>query len=218
MGGVHVVACAGGVEGHDSPAPALFHQQVDGEPPLHDRCCGGPHRVDQGPLDLRPSGRPAGVHHPGHGVPALPRQGQAAGGVEVEHRPQGDEVLHPARPLVDQDPDGVDVAQAGAGGQGVGQVEIGGIGVAAQDGGHPALGPPGGGLMEVGLGQHAHPDSGMGGRGLHSRREAGDPAAKDEQVQVRQEGRFDLGDGSAGRRARPSARTRPARRRHSRRR
>ncbi|HEX2119557.1 MAG TPA: FAD-binding protein, partial [Acidimicrobiales bacterium] len=34
---------------------------------------------------------------------ALPGEGQAAGGVQVEDRSQGDEVLDPARPLVDQD-------------------------------------------------------------------------------------------------------------------
>ena len=44
--------------------------------------------------------------------------------VAVELRAQGDELLHPARPFVHQHPHRVEVAQAGAGGQRVGQVEV----------------------------------------------------------------------------------------------
>ena len=143
-----------------------------------------PHRLDQRPLDLGAGGRAAGVHHPRHRVPALPGQGQPARGVEVEHRAQGDQVLHPAGALVDEDAHGVDVAQAGAGGQGVGQVEVGGVGVAAQHGGDAPLGPAGGGLVEVGLGQHPHPHAVVGGGGLDRGREAGHPTAEDEQVEL----------------------------------
>ena len=75
--------------------------------------------------------------------------------VEVEHCPESDEILYPPRALVDQDPHGVDVAQAGAGRQGVGQVEVGRVGILGQDRGHPALGPAGGRLMQLALGEDA---------------------------------------------------------------
>ena len=56
--------------------------------------------------------------------------------------------LHPARALVDQHPHGVDVAQAGAGGQRVGQVEVGRVRRSPPSTrGHAALGPAGGRLV-----------------------------------------------------------------------
>ena len=57
--------------------------------------------------------------------------------------PEGDQLVDPARPLVDEHPDGVDVAQAGAGRQRVGEVEVGRVGIgAAEHGGDAALRPP----------------------------------------------------------------------------
>ena len=143
--------------------------------------------VDQGPFDLGPRGRTAGVDHPGPGVPPLAGQGQRPGGLAVELHPEGDQLVDPARPLVDQNADGLLVAEPGAGGQGVGQVQIGRVLVAAEHGGHAALGPAGGRLGEDALGQHAQrgrrppvrrqsgqPDGG---------REAGHAAAQDQDVE-----------------------------------
>ena len=123
----------------------------------------GPGGVDQGPLHLGPGGRPSGVDHPGRGVAALTGQGQGPAGLPVEDGAHGDQLVDPGRAFVDQDPDRVGVAQAGPGGQGVGQVEIGRVLVAAEHGGHAALGPPGGRLGELGLGQHADPEPGRAG-------------------------------------------------------
>ncbi len=52
---------------------------------------------------------------------------EAAAFVGVEHRAEGDQLVDPVRALVDQHPHGVGVAQPGAGGQGVGQMEVGGV-------------------------------------------------------------------------------------------
>jgi hypothetical protein len=84
--------------------------------------------------------------------------------------------------LVDQDPHGVDVAQAGAGLERVGQVEVGRVLVGREDGGDAALGPAGGRLVQVGLGQDPDPQAGATG-GADGGREAGDPAAEDEEVE-----------------------------------
>ena len=85
------------------------------------------HRRDQGPFDLEAGGRPAGVDHPGHRVAALAGQLQAAALVGVEHGAEGDQLVDPARALVDQHAHGVGVTEPDAGGQGVGQVEVGGV-------------------------------------------------------------------------------------------
>ena len=61
--------------------------------------------------------------------------------------------------LVDQHPDGVGVAESGTGGQGVGEVEVGRVLVAAEHRRHAALGPPGGRLGELCLGQDADPEA-----------------------------------------------------------
>ncbi len=68
------------------------------------------------------------------------------------------------RSLVHQHADGGRVAQAGAGGQRVGQVEVGRVLVTAEHGGDPTLRPAGGRLRELGLGQNADPQD------WHSRR------------------------------------------------
>jgi hypothetical protein len=138
---------------HADAAPAL-NQEVEGEPPLQHRARRAIGGVDQGPLDLGPRGRAAGVDHPRPGVPALAGQRQEAGGLPVELHPERDQLVDPARPLVDQNPHRLLVAEPGPGGQGVGQVQIGRVLVAAEHGGHAALGPAGGRLREGALGQH----------------------------------------------------------------
>ncbi len=121
-----------GAEGHDAPAPPALHQQVEGEPLLQHGGGRGPGGVDQGPLDLGPGGRTAGVDHPGRRVAALAGQGQGPAGLAVEDRAHGDELVDPGRALVHQHPHRVGVAQTGPGGQGVGQVEVGRVLVPAR--------------------------------------------------------------------------------------
>ena len=103
-------------------------------------------------------------------------------GVDVEHGAEGDELVHAVGSLVDEHAHGVDVAQPVAGGERVGEVEVGGVGIgAAEHGGHAALGPPGRRHVEGGLGEHADPHAQA--RGPHRGRQAGDAGAEDEQVE-----------------------------------
>ena len=110
-----------------------------------------------------PVAAPPGMDDPRRGVAPLVGQRQRPAGLAVEDGAHGDELVDPRRALVHQYPHRVGVAQAGAGGQGVGQVEIGGVLVAAEHGGHPPLGPAGGRLGELGLGQYADPEPGPAG-------------------------------------------------------
>ena len=89
--------------------------------------------------------------------------------------------------LVDEDADGVDVAQAGAGRERVGEVEVGGVGVAGEHRGDAALGPAGGGLVELALGEHADPQAECVGR-PHRGRQPRHAAAEDQQVESVVEG------------------------------
>ena len=135
------------------------------------------HGVDQRPLDLGPGGGAAGVHHTSVGVAAFPCELQGAVGVAVEHGAEGDEFVDATRAFVDEHADGIDVAQAGARLQGVGQVEVGRVRILREHGGHPALGPPGRRLHELGLRQDPQAQPRFGG-GAHGRREAGDPTSQ----------------------------------------
>ncbi len=143
---------------------------------------GLPHGGHQRPLHLDAGRRPAGVHDPGVGVAALARQQQVAGGVAVEDGAEADQLVDPGRALVDEHPHRVLVAHPDAGGQRVGQVEVGRVGVAAEHRGHPALGPPGGGLLEVALGQHADPQA-VDLRRPHRGGQARHPRTEDQQVE-----------------------------------
>ncbi len=171
---------------HPDAAPAL-DDEVEGEPPLEHgarRAVGG---VDQGPLDLGARRRAAGVHDAGPRVAALAGQGERARGLAVEHRTERDELVHPGGALVDEDAHRLVVAQAGAGAQRVGQVQVGRVLVAAEHGGHPALGPAGGGLRQLALGQHPEGQRGprrRDGFGETDRgRQPGDAAAQDQDVE-----------------------------------
>ena len=144
-----------GWQGHDATAPSALDEEIEGEPALED----GPRRpvggIDQRPLHLGSGRRPSGVHHARMGVPALAGQGEEPAGLPIELHPQRDQLVHPARALVDQDPHRLFVAEPGPRRQGVGQVEVGGVLVPAQHGGHAALSPPGGRLRQHALGQDA---------------------------------------------------------------
>ena len=193
VGGPHLDHPAFGVEGPHPAAASVFDQQVEGEPLLHHGGGRGPGGVDQGPLDLGTGGRPAGVDDPGGGVTALAGQGQGSSRLAVEHGAHGDELAHPGGALVHQDPDGVGIAQSGAGGQGVGQMEVGRVLVPAEHGGHTSLGPTGGRLGQLRLGQHAHPDvpgrtspspvGAQGGGQPHGGRQPGHTTAQNENVE-----------------------------------
>ena len=126
-------------------------------------------------------------------MPPLAGQGQGPARLAVEYRPHGNQFVHPARPFVDQDPHGLCIAQAGSGGERVGQVEIGRVLVAPQHGSHAALGPTGGRLGQLRLGQYPHPKAvaafGTPTRGgqrrgeAHRGRQAGHAAAQHQDVE-----------------------------------
>ena len=182
------------VEGHrhHAPAPATLHQEVEREPFLEDRGGGRTGGVDQGPLHLGPGGRTPCVDDARSRVAALARQGQRTARLTVEDGPHGDQLVNPRGSLVDQHTHGIGIAQPGAGGQGVGEVEVGGVLVATQDRGHTALGPAGGGLGQLGLGQYPDPESATvtfaAGRTqrrseAHRSGQARHPTAQDEDVE-----------------------------------
>jgi hypothetical protein len=180
-------------ERHHAPAAPALHQQLEGEPSFEHRRRRALDGRHQRPLHLGPRGGAAGVHHPGFGVAALPGQEQRPFGIEVELGPQGDEIDDPPRALVHQHPHGVDVAQAGPRGERVGQVQVGGVGLdvrvqrryrATEDRGHAALGPPGGRLGQLRLGEDPHPHPGLGRR-PHRGGQARHPAPEDQEFEVR---------------------------------
>ncbi len=122
MVGPHLDRGAVGRQRQHADAATTFNEEVEGEPPLEHRAGRPVGGVDQRPLDLGPRCGTAGVDHPRAGVSALAGQRQEAGGLPVELHPEPDELVDPARPLVDQYAHRLLVAEPGPGGQGVGQV------------------------------------------------------------------------------------------------
>src|SRR5690606_30411578 len=129
------------------------------------------------------AGGGTGVDDPGDGVAAFAGQVQVSSFVAVELRSEADQLLDPTRPLVDQHAHGVEVAEPGSGGQRVGQVQVDLFGVAAQRGGDPALGPAGRRLLQQALGQYPGVQAVLVAR-PDGRRQPGDTAAEDEEVQL----------------------------------
>ena len=168
----------------DAAAAAALDDEVEGEPALVDGGGASPHGFDQRRARSRPrSPRPPACTTRGQRVAALagqlePRRRTVA----VEHGAQRDELVDAAGSLVDEDADGVDVAQPGAGGERVGEVQVGGVRVAGEHRGDAALGPSRGGLIELALGEHADAQAERVG-GPHRGRQAGDAAAEDEEVE-----------------------------------
>ena len=139
------------VDGRDPPAPAALDDQVERRTSLRarpPRCDAPPRRGParsrrRSPLRRRAppgpsSGRPRG---PAASPPTSSRSNTAPRAISSWTR---------AGPSLDEHADGVGVAQAGAGRQGVGQVQVGRVLVlATSDGRHAALGPPGGRLRRA---------------------------------------------------------------------
>jgi 3-dehydroquinate synthase len=111
------------------------------------------------------------------GVRAFAGEGEA-GTFAVELGPPGDQFLDGARAFLDKRVDGLRVAEAVAGGDGVLLVE-GDLVVVAEGGGDAALGVFRGGLLELILGEDK--DAAEGGK-LDSGAEAGDTCADDEEI------------------------------------
>ena len=183
VGGPHLDVVGPGTEGRQrghADAAAALDDQVEREPALEHgagRAVGG---VDQGPFHLGARRRATGVHDAWPGVAALAGERQRAGGLAVELDAQRDQLVHAPGAFVDQNPHRLLVAQAGAGGERVGQVQVGRVLVAPQDRGDAPLSPARGRLGEHALGQDAQgrrpgePDGGG---------QAGDAAAQDQDVE-----------------------------------
>ncbi len=165
-------------------AGPLAGDDVDGDLVLLDadagRRAGRQHLL----LDLL-AGGVLGVGHPAARVAALPGEVEPVGGLPVELDPQGLEPADPLRGLLDRHLDRVEVAQSGAGDEGVLDVEREGV-VGPQHRGHPALGVLGVALLAVALGEDEHAP--VTGR-LQGEGEAGHPPTQDQEVDVLARGR-----------------------------
>ena len=170
-------------QGRDAAAAAVLHHEVDGEGVLVDLGRRGPGRGDEGPLDLDAGGGATGVHDAGLGMGARAGQRELPSAVEVEDGPEGDELVDPAGAFVDQHPYRRRVTEVRPRLEGVGDVQVQGVGVLVQHRGHPTLGPPCRGLVQHALGQETDPEA-HGAGGPHGGREPGHPTAENEQIQI----------------------------------
>ena len=74
--------------------------------------------------------------------------------VTIELGAEGDQLLDPPGPLVDEHPHGVQIAQPGAGGEGVGEVQVDLLGIPCRRSGNTSLSPPRRRLIQLALGEH----------------------------------------------------------------
>jgi hypothetical protein len=122
--------------------------------------------------------RIARVQHAPHRVRGLAREIERAVRLAIERRPPVDQLAHVARPLVDEDADGVVVAEAVAGGNRVGEVQRRRV-VGADRRGDAALRVAGAAGAGIGFRQDEHAAV---RRELDGRAQAGNAAADDEIV------------------------------------
>src|SRR5690606_32815911 len=183
----------GGVNGADTVVLPLAHdvqgdargtalgvrEEVQDQGVLDGAQAAGADRVDQGAGDLGAGGVAARVGDAAAVVAALAGEGQAAFGGLVEVGAGGDQPAHRVGALGDEDADRLLVAQARAGDQRVVEVLFGSVAV-TEGRGDAALRPPGGAVVEPGLGDDARGEAGrfaaQGGG------EAGDAGADDHHV------------------------------------
>jgi hypothetical protein len=83
-------------------------------------------------------------------------------GIAVEPRTKSDEITNANRAFFDQHAHSIDIAKACARSQGVGQMQVGGIGITAENGGDATLGPTSSRLFQRTLGEHTNTNSGLG--------------------------------------------------------
>ena len=114
---------------------------------------------------------------------AFTGQFELAVDIPIEHRPERDQLLDPKRSLVDQHSHGFGVTQSRAGGQRVGEVEIGRVGIAIQHRGHAALSPSGRRLRERTFGEHTNPHP-VSFRGPHRGRQPCHARAEHQQIEL----------------------------------
>ena len=142
------IVLAVGVQRAHTDAAAVLDDQVDGEAALADLDqVERVHRGDQRPLDLGAGRVTTGVHDARHRVTTLAGQGKRRGRAvagAVEHRAERHELAHPVGSLGDEHAHRVGIAEPGAGGERVGEVQLGRVGL-FERGGDSTLRVAGGG-------------------------------------------------------------------------
>ena len=180
-------------QGAHAHAAAALGEQLEREPALEHRAGRAVGGVDQRALDLGAGGGAPGVHDTRRRVAALAGERQRSRRFAVELGAERDQLLHAPGALVDQDAHGLLVAQARAGGKGVGQVQVGRVLVAPEHRGHAALGPARCRLRQRALGQDAEGETRSArrdGSGEPDRGgQPGDAAAQDQDVEGSRPGR-----------------------------
>ena len=132
----------------------MAHDQIDGDPPREQLDIVRGHGLLGEHLGYRPPGAIGGVDDATMAVPAFhgevkfPLLDAVLVFAQVEVDPLGYQPLHAAATVVDREFHRLAVAQAGAGGQGVLHVGVDGV-AGVQYGGHAALGPVGGTLVQL---------------------------------------------------------------------
>ncbi|CAM5467725.1 hypothetical protein SVIOM342S_01277 [Streptomyces violaceorubidus] len=154
-----VLALAHDVQGDAGGAAVGVREEVEHEGVLDRAQPARAYRLHQGAGDLGARRVAARVGDAAAVVAALAGEGQAALGGLVEVRAGRDEPAYGVGALGGQDADRFRVAQAGAGHQGVVQVLLGGVAL-AEGRGDAALRPPGGAVVQAGLGDDDGPQTG----------------------------------------------------------
>ena len=182
-------------QGAHPDAAATVDEQLEREPALEHRAGRAVGGVDQRTLHLGAGGGTAGVDDARRRMATLASERERPRRLAVELDAERDQFLHTSGSLVDQDAHGFLVAQPGASGERVGEVQVRRVLVAAQHCGHAPLGPARGRLGQRALGQDPEGEAravrrdrpGQTDRGGQS----GDAAAQDQDVEGSRPGRVD---------------------------
>jgi hypothetical protein len=80
-------------------------------------------------------------------------------GIAVEPRTESDKVTNANWSFFNQNTNGIDIAKTCTCSQGVGEMQVGGIGITAENGGDATLGPTSSRLFQRTLGEHTNTNS-----------------------------------------------------------
>ena len=163
-------------------ASTMFHDEIERECVFMDLRRMTAHGSNECAFDLCAGGDPTSVNDPGQGVAPFAGEFESSVSIAIEPSTDSDEVTNTSRPFLDEHPYGIDIAQPCARGQRVGQMQVGGIGIATEHCGNATLGPSSRRLFEWALGEHADSNSGLGRR-PHRRREPGHARTHDEKIE-----------------------------------
>jgi hypothetical protein len=103
-------------------------------------------------------------------------------GIAVKPRAKSDKITNANWSFFNQHTNGIDITKTCACSQGVGQMQIGGIGITTENGGNATLGPTRGRLFQRALGEHSNTNPGLG-CGPHCSRESGHAGTHHEKIE-----------------------------------